>query len=96
MNGTAPRLGKGHRDTGGCNAEKGFRDTGPVMRKRDSAMRARGSEPIVRGILLLGVTDGYVFDTQCNKIIQFAKLPKSGDVMPLEYCSGSVRLGENQ
>ena len=66
------------------------------MRKWDSAIRARGNEPTNRGVLLLGVTDGYVFDTQCNKIIQFAKLPKSGDVMPLKYCSGSVRLGENQ
>lgn len=77
-----------------------LRDNDSVVEQNGSATGGaaiweRGSEPVVQGVLLLGVTVGYIFDTQNDKIIQFAKLPKSGDVMPLKYCSGSFCLSEN-
>lgn len=46
------------------------------MGERGAALWERGSEPVVQGVPLLGVTVGYVFDTQCNKIIQLPNFRK--------------------
>lgn len=63
--------------------------------REGAAIWERGCGPAVQGVPLLGVTVGYIVDTQCDKIIQFAKLPKSDDAMPLKYCFGSFCLSEN-
>lgn len=63
--------------------------------REGAAIWERGCGPAVHGVPLLGVTVGYIVDTQCDKIIQFAKLPKSDDAMPLKYCFGSFCLSEN-